>query len=584
MSPRSIGASVLTLAAVCLLVLEVISWPQSGRLGSTVAAAGRCSLRLVALDDADRAAGLQDGDDLLLPQMDVAARTTVVFHHTQTQTGHAGDTIRLVLGRGDQRLSIPYRLRQSDSRLRFLEQLGFKFFILAVGLLVLWRGRDRASLMLGIWCLGVAVALPDTWWGGLSVNGRIAGGALTAALWTYSPFMLYLVVESIATGVSRRAVLVARTLMVLTVVPALIASTFSASTQAQSGCAFADLDTWAVNAAFTSSQLVIIGFFVVSYLRTTGLARQRLRWVFWAFLISRFGVLLNLFNRLTVHPIHLSGVEWLTVMIFPLGCAYAILRHRIIDINFVLNRTLVYTILTTFVVGVFILLENALNAIAASRGVGLAVELAAAIGLGFSFNALHKRVEGALERTLFRRKHEAAVALARLADEAAYMESPDALLRRATTEIPRAVGAIGAAVYERHDSRYQRVAGSGLEALPDHVDVDDLAFVRLRKQLSQVDLADVSSALGPDAVLFALAVGGQLLGALVCGRRDNGESYAPDEIAMLRNVAHEVGAELHAIRARETAELLKAVTAGTIDVNTARERLARLGSPSVSGS
>jgi hypothetical protein len=581
MSARSIGASVLTLAAICLLAVEIISWQQSARLGSTVAAAGRCSVRVAALVDADRMAGLREGDNLLLPQMDLAARTAVVFHNTLTQTGHTGDTIRLVVARGEQRLTIPYRLRQSDSPLRFIGQLGFKLVILVVGLLVLWRGRDRASLMLGIWCLGVAVALPDTWWGALPVNGRIAGGALTSALWTYSPLMLYLVVESIATGVSRRAIFLARTLMLLTIVPPLVASTITSATQAQTGCALLDVDAWTVNAAFTGSQLVIIGFFVVSYLRTAGLARQRLRWVFWAFLISRFGVLLSLFNRLAVHPIHLSGVEWLTVMIFPLGCAYAILRHRIIDINFVLNRTLVYTILTTFVVGIFILLENALNAIAASRGVGLAVELAAAIGLGFSFNALHKRIEGALERTLFRRKHEASLALGRLADEAAYMESPDALLQRATTEIPRAVGASGAAVYERRDGCYLRVANSGLVAPPERVDVDDLAFVRLRRQLSQVDLADISSALGPDAVVFALSVGGQLLGALVCGRRENGESYAPDEIAMLRNVTHEIGTELHAIRARETAELLRAVTAGTIDVDAARVRLARLGSPSV---
>ena len=583
MKPRSIGASILTFAAISLLVVEIVSFPQSGRLDSVITSSGRCAVRLATLGDADRAAGLREGDELLMPQMDGAARTAVVFHHTPTQTGHAGDTIGLVVGRGDQRLSIPYRLRQLDSPLRFVAQLGFKFFIVAVGLLVLWRGRDRASLVLGIWSLGVAVALPDAWWGGLSVNGRIAGGALTAALWTYSPFMLYMVVESIATGVSRRAVLLARTLMVLTIAPALIASSLNASRQAHTGCIAIALDPWLVNAAFSASQLVIIGFFVVSYLRTTGLARQRVRWIFWAFLISRFGVLLNLFNRFAVHPIHLSGVEWLTIMIFPLGCAYAILRHRIIDINFVLNRTLVYTILTTFVVGVFILLENALNAMAASRGVGLTVELAAAIGLGFSFNALHKRVEGALERTLFRRKHEAAVALARLADEAAYMESPDALLQRATREIPRAVGASGAAVYERHDSSYRRVASVGLDGLPNQVDVDDLAFVRLRKQLSQVDLADVDSALGPDAVAFALNVGGQLLGALVCARRSNGESYAPDEIAMLRNVSHEIGAELHAIRARETAELLKAVTSGAIDVDVARARLAALGSPSISG-
>lgn len=575
MSARVIAAAALTLIAVVVLAAEVLSWPQSAR-GPAVTDGTRCSLRVPAVADVERAAGLREGDSLLLPQMDVPSRIALVFNYEPTQTGRAGDTIRLAVQRGDRTFAIPYQLRHTDSVARFIAQLGFKLFILALGIVVLWRGRDRASLMLGIWCLGVALGLPDAWWGALNPGGRLVGGALTAALWTYSPFMLYLVVESIATGVSRRAVLVARTLMFVTVAPAIVVSVINATAQARTGCSVVDFTPWMVNGAFTSSQLVIIGFFVVSYLRTTGLARQRVRWIFWAFLISRFGVLLNLFNRLAVHPIHLSGAEWLTVMIFPLGCAYAILRHRIIDVNFVLNRTLVYTILTTLVVGIFVLVENVLNAVAVSRGIGLTVEIAVALGLGLSLNVLHKRVEGVLERTLFRRKFEAALKLQQLSEEAAYTESPDALLRRATTEIPRAMGASGAALYERREKGYELIADGGL-ALPQTVDVDDAAFVRLRTRLSPVDLGDIASALGPDAVAFPLAVRGQLSGALICGRRANGEIYAPDEMRMLRDAAHEVGAELYAMRARERAELLLAVTSGAIDLDTARERLFEMG-------
>jgi hypothetical protein len=309
--------------------------------------------------------------------------------------------------------------------------------------------------------------------------------------------------------------------------------------------------------------------------RTTGIARQRIRWVFWAFMISRFGVLLNLFNRLLPHPIHLSGAEWLTVMIFPLGCAYAILRHRIIDVNFVLNRTLIYTILTSFAVGIFVLLEHILNSVAVSREGSLAVELAVALALGLSFNVVLKRMEQFLDRTLFRGKYEAAVALQQLAEDAAYMENPETLLESATREIPRVMGARGAAIYERVDGRYALAAATGLGKLPAEVGVDDAAFVRLRKHLSQIDLSDVNSALGSDAIAFALSVRGQLTGAFICGPRINGETFAPDEIALLRNVTHEIGVELHAIRSREMAEILNALTSGMMDLPAARLRLAR---------
>lgn len=577
MSSRALAAATLTFVAAALLIVEMASWGASARFGSSVKNTSRCTLGIVTVGGTDRASGLREGDTLALPQMDEPGRLAV-SQIVPVQAARANETTRLVVRRGGQQLSLPYTFVHTDGIARFLAQLGFKFVILAVGLLVLWRGRDRASLMLGIWCLGVSVALPDAWWGSLPVNGRLFGAVLTAALWTYSPLVLYLVVESIATGVGKRATTIARILMAITIVPSLIVNAVNTAAETWGGCAPVFLDPWVVNAAFASSQLITIGFFIVSYMRTTGLERLRVRWVFWAYMFSRFGVLLNVFNRIAVHPVHLSGVEWLTVMIFPVGCAYAILRHHIIDVNFVLNRTLAYTILTTLAVGIFILVENALNAIAVNRGVGLAVELTLALSLGLSFNALHRRTESAIERTLFRRKHEGVVALRRLSEEAAFTESAHALLDRATTEIPRATGARFAAVYERADDVYRLAASGGDDSLPKNVDADDLAFVRLRKGLSHVDLTDVHSALGSDGFAFAFASRGQLFGALVCGRRVNGESFAPDEVSILRDVAHEVGAELHAIRTRQHAELLDELMSGRIDLQTAKTRLDAIGS------
>jgi hypothetical protein len=572
---RALAVTAAMLAALILVAVEIASWPRSAAFNSTITSAGRCVERVVAVSPLDRATGLREGDAILLSGMTMPARTAIAWNNTPTQTGRAGETIALAVWRGGSVIRIAYPLRHTDTVTRFIAQLGFKFFLLAVGVFVLWRGRERAATVLGIWCLGVGVGLPDAWWGGLPIGGRVFGGALTAALWTYSPLMLYLVVESIATGVSRRTVWIARTAMLFTVAPALILNTINATAQAQTGCAIVYLTPWAANGAFSAAQLVIIAFFAISYARTTGIGRQRIRWVFWAFMISRFGVLLNLFNRLLVHPIHLSGAEWLTVMIFPLGCAYAILRHRIIDVNFVLNRTLIYTILTSVAVGTFVLLEHLLNAIAVSREGSLAVELAVALALGLSFNAVHKRTEQFLDRTLFRRKYEAAIALRQLAEDAAYMESADTLLECATRDIPRAMAARGSAIYERVDGKYALAAVTGLSGLPSEVGVDDPAFVRLRKHLSQIDLSEVNSALGSDAIGFALAVRGQLTGAFVCGPRINGETFAPDEIALLREVIHEIGAELHAIRSREKAEILNALTSGMMDLPAARLRLAR---------
>jgi GAF domain len=567
---RIIAATLLTCSAAFLLVIEATSWSRSARLGPLAATTLACSLRLDALNPADRESGLREGDNLLLPSMSPAARTAAVFHFTPTQAATAGAPIELVVERDGQTLTMPYLPRHQDTATVFAAQLAFKLLILGIAMLLLWRGTDSASMILAGWCLAVGIGLPDAWWGGLPLGARIAGGALTATLWTCAPFLLYLVVEAVAAGVSVRARSVCRAAMIVLALPAFFANCVDTTTQAVRGCSLLPPTPWVANAAFVAMQLVIVAFFVLSYMRTTGLAKQRVRWVFWAFILSRSGVLLNLVNRLWAHPAQLSGLEWATVLIFPIGCAYAILRHRIINVNFVLNRTLVYTILTTMVVGLFILIEYVLTKVAASRSVGIAIDVSAALLIGFSFNALHRHVEIAIERALFRAKHEAANALRRLADEASFMENADALLQRAAREVHQFSGAAGAAIYERSDGVYQLTAAAGSHSMPEVVDVDDLAFVRLRKTRGYLRLSEVVSALGNSGIAFAFAVRGQLTGALVCRRRSDGEAYAPDEISLLGSVAHDIGAELYAIRAREQGELLDKLLAGSLDIGEAR--------------
>ena len=570
MRTRTIAAGVISIFTVVAVAVEVVSWSHSARIGPLAVTTTRCAIRLDQVTAADGAAGLRAGDIVDLPQTEIRARTAQAFHYTPTQAGRAGERVTLIVDRDGRRLAVPYTLQHTDTWLTFAGQLLFKLIALGIGGLVLWRGAGTASLLLGIWCASLAIGLPDAWWGTLPVAGRIGGGLLTAVLWTCAPFILYLFVESLSTGVTRLERIIARIFMVAFTVPEIVLNAVDTTAQAISGCALVAPSSRFADVFFTASQLVIIAFFALSYSRTTGLAKQRVRWVFWAFILSRIGVLLNLSNRLLVHPVQLSGLEWATVLIFPLGCTYAILRHRIIDVNFVLNRTLVLTMLTSFIIGIFIVIEDLLRTVAASHTAGLVVEMVVALAIGFSFNAMHRYLEGAVARMIFRAKYEAANVLRRLADEAPFMESADALLVRTVRDARRASGAAYVLIYERNAEAYRLTARAGNSAAAETLPTDDLAFVRMRSSRAPVDLADVSSALGNDGVAFPLSARGALTGAMICSRRPNGEAYDPDEIALLASVAHEVGAEVNAIRARTQSELLDALLGGRIDVGEAR--------------
>ena len=105
--------------------------------------------------------------------------------------------------------------------------------------------------------------------------------------------------------------------------------------------------------------------------------------------------------------------------------------------------------------------------------------------------------------------------------------------------------------------------------------MNDPAFVGLRARNAELDLHDTRSALGDEGYAFPLMLRGSLLGALVVGQRP-GEHYAADERELLFHVAHEVGAALFALRARESQAFVRALALGTLKPVDARAQAIQL--------
>jgi len=575
--PRIVAGAALTALSIVFFALEVFAWPTSARLGVSATFNGACTMRVSAASAANGAAGIRVGDTINLRDTDYLSRLVLVMQNdSPSLVGRTGDKIVLAVQRGNQELKIPATLRRRDPLETFVSGLVFKLFFLILGIFVLWRGRDLASLFLGIWTLGLLIPLPVAWWGAWGNGGRLAASAVSALLWTYSPIPLYFIIESLSRRVLPRAVVVAaRWLIFATMLPSIFEVVVNALARVTSGCVV--LPMRGLNDfMFVATQVVMVTFFILAYVAARGEQRRRVHWVFWSFIISRFGVFANLLGRVIGHPLHLYEIEWLTVMVFPIGCGYAILRHKLMDVNTVLNRAIVYTLLTTVVVGIFLALEALFQHFEVARGLSLIVELALAVAIGLSMNTVHQRVESAIERLLFGRKHRAEAKLAALAEEASFIESPQALLRRTVTDVAASLRAGDVGIYERGDGVYRLTCASEGSRLPESADADDSAFIRLRKSLAEVEMGGLGSQLGTQGYAFPLSVRGRMFGALVCGRREEDEGYAPDERALLRNVAREVAAELYLIRSRDLSELARAIAAGRMTPDEARERAREL--------
>ena len=75
----------------------------------------------------------------------------------------------------------------------------------------------------------------------------------------------------------------------------------------------------------------------------TGADRKRLQWVAWTLAAGFSGEIVLL--TLLAAGVHLAGaLVWLnlTLLAIPFGLGYAIVRHRVVDIGFVVNRAIVF--------------------------------------------------------------------------------------------------------------------------------------------------------------------------------------------------------------------------------------------------
>lgn len=125
----------------------------------------------------------------------------------------------------------------------------------------------------------------------------------------------------------------------------------------------------------------------------------------------------------------------LATLIFPISFVVAILRYRLWDIDVIINRTLVYGALTGSLILIYLFGVALLQSIFRSltgQGDQLAI-VATTLGIAALFNPLRGRIQGVIDRRFYRRRYDAARALAAFSgtvqDEVELEDVSQALLR-----------------------------------------------------------------------------------------------------------------------------------------------------------
>ncbi|MBV8725123.1 MAG: hypothetical protein JO350_07315 [Candidatus Eremiobacteraeota bacterium] len=279
---------------------------------------------------------------------------------------------------------------------------------------------------------------------------------------------------------------------------------------------------------------------IVAVRASSGSERTRIAWATGSLAVLYLFGIATIQSYLTTNVVLYYWILNVSWVVAPLGLTYALLRRRLLDVGFVLNRAAVFTGVSLVVVGLFTLAEWALGGWlhSAGRVANVAVSAAIALALGLSLHEIHTRVDRFVDKVFFRKRHDDERAMTRFARESAFITNPDVLIERATKTLQQHAGA-SSATFALYD-------GAGRYG---DVDENDPALVSLRASHDVVDLHTIHTALAGEFA-YPMLARGHLVGALVLGPKSSGEPYAPDESLAITQIAHGVGVALDLLGVR----------------------------------
>ncbi len=276
---------------------------------------------------------------------------------------------------------------------------------------------------------------------------------------------------------------------------------------------------------------------VYRYLRVSSPAqRQQTKWVVLGLAGAIVGqVVVNLiapyvppalsppeFHNTPYDLLSVTGVT-LSYSLVPLAIGAAVVRYHLFGLDVVINRSLVYGLLTLGVAGIYVLTVGALGTLLQSQG-NLLVSL---VGVGLVaalFAPLRDRLQLVVNRLMYGERDDPYAVLSQLGQRLEAAFAPDAVLPAIVETVARTLALPYAAIALRRGDEYTIAAEYGS---------------RHREPL-----------------YLPLIHQGETVGQLVVGPRGGEESFTSVDCRLLRDLALQAGIAVHAVRL--TAELQSA--------------------------
>jgi len=208
-------------------------------------------------------------------------------------------------------------------------------------------------------------------------------------------------------------------------------------------------------------------------------------------------------------------VALLALLFVPIVTYIAILRHRLYDIDVVINRTLVYGALSACVIGIYVLAVAALGALFQAQG-NLGVSLLATGLVAVLFQPLRSRLQHSVNRLMYGERDDPYAVISRLGKRLEATLAPEAVLPTVVETIAQALKLPYAAILLKESEGFRTAAAYG----SPRGEPETLPLVYQREEI----------------------------GRLVLSPRSPGEGFSDADRSLLEDLARQAEVAVHDLR------------------------------------
>ncbi|HEY3119662.1 MAG TPA: PAS domain S-box protein, partial [Vicinamibacteria bacterium] len=289
-----------------------------------------------------------------------------------------------------------------------------------------------------------------------------------------------------------------------------------------------------------------------SFRRTRSvMARKQMKWLVWgtgAGILPFFAFYALPFALGRDPRLAMELAGYIPLALIPLSLAYAVVKHRLMDVELIFRRTLTYTLATAAIVGICLLAVNLLEVtVAGDEPSGTIVAVLSTLVVILLFTPVKTRTQDAIDRLFYRERYHARKALIRLSQDLNADLDLSRMAERLLEGVGSALGVQSMALFLPDDSGdFVVVRGRPASAAADRLSAGGDLLKRLAggEPLDAEAAADsLPEAAGREhAYYFPCRAKGETIAVLAVGRKEGHEPLNSEEVDVLQALAAQAAA------------------------------------------